>query len=241
MKRIFARTVAAITMTLLVAGAAQAVDLEKYGRQESEFKTDLDRASYSIGISLGQDFKMRDLQVSPELIALGIRDMLEGNEPRLSQDEAVAALQQLQEMAAAKQQEMMAQMAEKNKAEGEAFLAENGKREEVVTTDSGLQYEIMEEGNGKTPVASDRVSVDYRGTLVDGTEFDSSYQRGEPASFSVEGIIPGWTEALLMMKEGAKWRLYVPAALGYGEAGAPPVIEPNSTLIFEVELKEILN
>ena len=241
MKRIFARTVAAITMTLLVAGAAQAVDLEKYGRQESEFKTDLDRASYSIGISLGQDFKMRDLQVSPELIALGIRDMLEGNEPRLSQDEAVAALQQLQEMAAAKQQEMMAQMAEKNKAEGEAFLAENGKREEVVTTDSGLQYEIMEEGNGKTPVASDRVSVDYRGTLVDGTEFDSSYQRGEPASFSVEGIIPGWTEALLMMKEGAKWRLYVPAALGYGEAGAPPVIEPNSTLIFEVELKEVLN
>jgi FKBP-type peptidyl-prolyl cis-trans isomerase len=158
----------------------------------------------------------------------------------LSEEEAIASLQKLQEMVVAQQQAALAKMAADNKAAGEAFLAENGKREGVVTTDTGLQYEVLTEGSGQKPQASDQVKVDYRGTFIDGTEFDSSYQRGEPASFSVTGIIPGWTEALVMMKEGAKWKLYVPSSLGYGEQGAPPVIEPNSTLIFEVELKEIL-
>lgn len=171
---------------------------------------------------------------------MGIRDALEGNTPLLTEEEAIAALQQLQMQAQVKQQEALAAMATANKEAGEEFLAENGKRDGVVTTASGLQYEIIQAGTGKIPQAADNVSVDYVGTFLDGSEFDSSYKRGEPANFSVEGIIPGWTEALLMMKEGAKWKLYVPSALAYGEQGAPPVIQPNSTLIFEVELKEIL-
>ncbi len=240
MKRFFMMNIAMLVLLVLVASPAVAVDRAKYSRNNNLLKTEMDRASYSIGMSLGRDFKTRDIAINPEIIAMGIRDMLEGNELLMSEDQAIAALQELQNMAAAKQQEFLAQMAETNKANGEAFLAENGKRDGVKTTDTGLQYEILTAGTGKTPQATDQVKVDYRGTFIDGTEFDSSYQRGEPASFSVQGIIPGWTEALLMMKVGAKWKLFVPSALAYGEQGAPPVIEPNSTLVFEVELKEIL-
>ncbi len=238
MKFTFAKTVAVMSLALLVAVPASAFDRAKYSRN-SILENDLDRASYSIGLSLGQDFKARGIKINPDIIAMGISDVLEGKETLLSQEEAIAALQKLQELAAAKQQETMAKMAETNKAEGAAFLAENAKREGVVTTDSGLQYEIITEGTGSTPEASDQVTVDYRGTFIDGSEFDSSYERGEPVSFSVDGIIPGWTEALLMMKEGAKWKLYVPSDLAYGAQGAPPVIEPNKTLVFEVELKSI--
>ena len=240
MKRFFMMNIAILVLLVLVASPALAVDRAKYSRNNNLLKTDMDRASYSIGMSLGRDFKTRDIAINPEIIAMGIRDMIDGNELLMSEDEAIAALQELQDMAAAKQQAFLTQMAETNKADGEAFLAENGKRDGVKTTDTGLQYEILTAGTGKTPQATDQVKVDYRGTFIDGKEFDSSYQRGEPASFSVQGIIPGWTEALLMMKEGAKWKLYVPSALAYGEQGAPPVIEPNSTLVFEVELKEIL-
>ena len=239
MKSTVGRIVAVSTLLVLVAVSASAIDRAKYSRN-SILKSDLDRASYSIGLSLGQDFKSRDIMINPDIIAMGIRDVLEGNETQLSQEEAIAALQQLQAMAAAKQQEALAKMAETNKAAGEAFLAENGKRDGVVTTESGLQYEVITAGTGNSPQASDQVTVDYRGTFIDGTEFDSSYGRGEPASFSVEGIIPGWTEALQLMKEGAKWKLYVPSDLAYGVQGAPPVIEPNTTLVFEVELKEII-
>ena len=239
MKSLFMKNVAMLALIMLVATSSYAFDRAKYSRS-SALKSDLDRASYSIGMSLGQDFKSRDLKINPDILAMGIRDVLEGDSTLLNQEEAMAALQQLQAMAAAQQQELLAKMAARNKAEGDAFLAENGKREGVVTTASGLQYEILTEGAGKMPKAEDQVKVDYRGSFIDGSEFDSSYQRGEPASFSVQGIIPGWTEALLLMKEGAKWKLYVPASLAYGEQGAPPVIEPNSTLIFEVELKEIL-
>lgn len=240
MKQTILKVIAVLAFLLLITGSAYAVDRAKYSRNNNLLKTDLDRASYSIGLSLGQDFKMRDMAINPDLIAMGIRDVLEENKPLLGQEEAIAAMQQLQALAVAKQQEILAELASKNKIEGGAFLAENGKRDGVITTDSGLQYEILQAGSGKTPKASDSVSVDYLGSFINGTEFDSSFKRGEPADFSVEGIIPGWTEALLMMKEGAKWRLYVPADLAYGEQGAPPVIEPNSALVFEVELKEIL-
>lgn len=240
MKRFFMMNIAILVLLVLVASPAVAVDRAKYSRNNNLLKTELDRASYSIGMSLGRDFKTRDIAINPDIIAMGIRDMIEGNELLMTEDDAIAALQELQNMAAAKQQEFLTQMAEKNKASGDAFLTDNGQRDGVITTDSGLQYEILAEGTGKTPQATDQVKVDYRGSFIDGEEFDSSYQRGEPASFSVQGIIPGWTEALLMMKEGAKWKLYVPSALAYGEQGAPPVIEPNSTLVFEVELKEIL-
>lgn len=233
------KVAALAALLLILASSVYAVDRAQYSRN-SALKTDMERASYSVGLSLGQDFKSRDMAMNPEIIAMGIRDALEGNTPLLTEEEAIAALQQLQMQAQVKQQEALAAMATANKEAGEEFLAENGKRDGVVTTASGLQYEIIQAGTGKIPQAADNVSVDYVGTFLDGSEFDSSYKRGEPANFSVEGIIPGWTEALLMMKEGAKWKLYVPSALAYGEQGAPPVIQPNSTLIFEVELKEIL-
>ena len=225
---------------LLFAGTVSAAEWGKYMRSDTQLNNDFDRASYSVGMSLGQDFKSRDMPMNPELIAKGIRDILEGKETLLSQEEAMAALQKLQELAISRQQEILTEMAETNLAEGQAFLAKNKERSGVITTDSGLQYEILKAGSGAIPKATDNVSVDYLGTFIDGTEFDSSYKRGEPANFSVEGIIPGWTEALLMMKVGAKWKLYVPEMLAYGAQGAPPVIEPNKTLIFEVELREIL-
>ena len=240
MKNLLTKNISILIIIALSATSAFAFDRTSYSRNKTALTSDLDRASYSIGMSLGSDFKSRGIDVNPDIIAMGMRDIIEGNETLLSQEEAIAALQKLQEMAVAKQQETLAMMAAENKLEGETFLAENGQREGVVTTATGLQYEVITEGTGKTPQATDQVKVDYRGSFIDGTEFDSSYERGEPVSFSVEGIIPGWTEALLMMKEGAKWKLYIPANLGYGEQGAPPVIEPNSTLIFEVELKEIL-
>lgn len=240
MKNSLKKIVILLGLSVFVATSVYAVDRAQYSRNNNLLKTDMDRASYSVGMSLGQDFKLREMDMNPELIAMGIRDILEGNKTLLSKDEAMAALQQLQAVAVAKQQEALKKVAEKNKAAGEAFLAENAKREGVKTLDSGLQYEILVEGTGKSPEPSDRVSVDYRGSFIDGTEFDSSYKRGEPANFSVEGIIPGWTEALQLMKEGGKWKLYIPADLAYGEQGAPPMIEPNSTLVFEVELKEIL-
>ncbi len=239
MKSNVGKVVAVSILFILIAVSASAVDRAKYSRK-ALLKSDLDRASYSIGLSLGQDFKARSIMINPDIIAMGIRDVLEGNTTQLTQEEAIAALQQLQAIAAAKQQEVLDKMAETNKAAGEAFLAENGKRDGVVTTESGLQYEILTAGSGSIPKVSDQVTVDYRGTFIDGTEFDSSYGRGEPASFSVEGIIPGWTEALQMMKEGGKWKIYVPSDLAYGAQGAPPVIEPNTTLVFEVELKEII-
>jgi FKBP-type peptidyl-prolyl cis-trans isomerase FklB len=130
-------------------------------------------------------------------------------------------------------------LSEKNKKEGEEYLAENKKKEGIITTQSGLQYKVLKKGTGKIPKSTDTVTVNYRGTLIDGTEFDSSYRRGQPASFKVNGVIRGWTEALQLMKEGAKWQLYIPSNLAYGERGAGRNIGPNSTLIFEVELISI--
>lgn len=199
----------------------------------------LDRVSYSIGMSIGEDILSRDITINPDMVARGIRDMVNGRETALSKDDAVKVLTELQEKLMARQRDKLAMMARKNLQEGQAFLEQNAKRDGVQVTDSGLQYEILIPGTGATPTAEDTVVVDYRGQFIDGKEFDSSYQRGEPAELSVGGIIPGWSEALLMMKEGAKWRLYVPSELAYGAQGAPPVIEPNSTLIFDVELKSI--
>jgi FKBP-type peptidyl-prolyl cis-trans isomerase FklB len=198
-----------------------------------------DRISYSIGMSLGQDFRMRDIEVNPEEVAQGLADAMAGNPTRLTREEAMAALQELQEMAMAKQQATLQAAAAENLAIGEAFLATNASRPGVVTLESGLQYEVLEAGNGRTPATDDVVLVDYVGSFIDGTEFDSSFSRGEPATLAVGSIIPGWTEALQLMQEGAKWKLYIPAELAYGEQGAPPVIQPNSTLIFEVTLKSI--
>ncbi|MBI4838452.1 MAG: FKBP-type peptidyl-prolyl cis-trans isomerase, partial [Nitrospirae bacterium] len=170
------------------------------------------------------------------ILAKGVGDALIGGKFLLTDDELRETLTALQKDLSAKQQERMQGLLDKNKKEGAAFLEGNKKKEGVKTTASGLQYNVIKEGTGKTPKASDTVKVNYSGKLIDGTEFDSSYKRGEPATFQVGGVIAGWTEALQLMKEGAKWQLVIPSNLAYGETGAGNVIEPNSVLIFEVEL-----
>jgi len=239
-------SIAALFALFALTSSAWAIEqksnLSRYARpatQKALASEQTERISYSIGMSLGQDFRMRDIQIDADQVAQGIADAMAGTQTRLTREEAMAALQELQEMAQAKQQATLQKAAADNLAAGETFLKTNAARPGVVTLDSGLQYEVLEPGKGRTPSVEDIVVVDYIGSFIDGSEFDSSYSRGEPATFSVGGIIPGWTEALLLMQEGAKWKLYIPAQLAYGEQGAPPVIQPNSTLIFEVTLKSI--
>jgi len=192
-------------------------------------KNQKEKVSYSIGLNigrnLGSDLKRQSIDIDPNILAKGIQDALSGANPLLSNEE-------IQETMVAFQKEMM----EKQKQRGEAFLSENKKKEGVKTLPSGLQYKVIKVGTGKKPKLNDNVTVQYRGTLVDGTEFDSSYRRGQPATFQVSGVIPGWTEALPLMGEGTKWQLFVPPNLGYGERGAGGLIGPNATLIFEIEL-----
>ena len=195
-------------------------------------KSQKDKMSYIIGMDIGTNLKKQSIDIEPGVLARGIKDALAGAKPLLTEQEVQETMAIFQKDMMAKQQDM----AIKNKKEGEAFLAENKKKEGVKTLPSGLQYKVIKEGTGKKPKLSDTVTAQYRGTLVDGTEFDSSYKRGQPASFPVSGVIPGWTEALQLMGEGAKWQLFVPSNLAYGERGASAVIGPNATLIFEVEL-----
>ena len=199
---------------------------------KGEFKTLKDKASYAIGMSIGRSMKQQGVEVSPELLARGLRDALGGDKFLLTDQEAEEALNQFQE-------EAVAASAERQKKEGVAYLVANGKKPDVKTTASGLQYKVLKTGTGPKPKADDIVTTHYRGTLVDGKEFDSSYKRGEPAVFPVNGVIAGWTEALQLMPVGSKWQLAVPANLAYGERGRPPVIAPNSTLLFDVELLDI--
>jgi FKBP-type peptidyl-prolyl cis-trans isomerase FklB len=203
-------------------------------------KNQKDKVSYSIGLNIGRnlanDLKKQSIDIDPNILVKGIQDALAGAKPLLTD-------QEIQETMVAFQKEMMAKWEEigkKNKAEGEAFLAENKKKEGVKTLPSGLQYKVIKAGTGKKPKADDSVTANYRGTLIDGTEFDSSYKRGQPATFPVSGgIIPGWTEALQLMEEGAKWQLFIPSNLAYGERGTGGIIGPNAALIFEIELVSI--
>lgn len=195
-----------------------------------------ERISYGIGINIGRDFKNQEIEVVPELVARGIKDVLTGETTLMTDEEVKETIAELQKKVQAKQEAMRKVQGEANKKAGDEFLAANAKQKGVKTTDSGLQYLVIEPGNGKTPAATDKVKVNYRGMLVDGTEFDSSYKRGNPVEFPVNGVIKGWTEALQMMKEGAKYQLFIPAELAYGDRGAGPAIGPNSTLIFDVEL-----
>ncbi len=221
----------AITICAAVAlsGAAFAADAP-------ELKTDKEKLSYSIGMDIGGKLKQQSLDVDTELLAQGLKDSYVGGKTILTEDEARQAFKEFQQKQMAKQAEAMRVQGEKNKADGEKFLAENAKKEGVKTLPSGLQYKEITPGKGKSPKATDTVTTNYRGTLIDGTEFDSSYKRGQPATFPVSGVIPGWTEALQLMKEGAKWELYLPSSLAYGERGAGKEIGPNAALIFEVEL-----
>ena len=206
---------------------------------ELKLDTPKNRISYTIGVNIGQDFKSQKMDIDADLLLAGIKDSLAGKELRLTEEEMASEIQKFQEDMQAKMMAEMEALSAKNKADGEAFLAENAKQEGVVVTTSGLQYKVLEAGEGDSPVPSDVVTVHYRGTLVDGTQFDSSYDRGQPATFPVGGVIPGWTEALQLMKPGAKWQLVIPADLAYGERGAGQAIGPNSTLLFDVELLSV--
>ncbi len=198
--------------------------------------TDQQKISYSLGYSIGYDFARKQLDMDPEMLTRGMRDALTGSESILSEEEMRKAMTDLQQRMAVKQQEQVQHLAQSNAEAGRAFLTANRQKEGVKTTSSGLQYKVVDKGAGKKPSRDSTVTVHYRGRLLDGTEFDSSYKRNQPATFQVGGVIPGWTEALQLMQEGARWRLYIPSELAYGERGAGPMIGPNATLIFDVEL-----
>lgn len=200
-----------------------------------EMSTPQQKYSYTVGFNVGQNIKRTNVEIDVDAFTQAIRDVLTGGDLKMTEDEMQAVLAEERRKLAEVQQALSL----KNKQAGEDFLAENLKREEVKQTDSGLQYEIVREGTGAKPTINDMVVVHYRGTLVDGTEFDSSYNRNAPATFPVSGVIKGWQEGIQMMRTGAKWKLYVPSALAYGEKGAGGPIGPHQALIFEVELQEI--
>ncbi|MFQ5355670.1 MAG: FKBP-type peptidyl-prolyl cis-trans isomerase [Desulfobacterales bacterium] len=204
-----------------------------------ELKDQQDKVTYSIGYNIGNNLKQQKVEVKADVLAKGINDALAGNDQMMTQEEMQETMKQFQNEQMAKMQKEREEASGKNKAEGETFLAENKSKEGVVTLESGLQYKVVEAGKGNIPAADDTVVVHYKGTLLDGTEFDSSYKRGQPATFPVKGVIPAWTEALQLMKEGAKWQLFIPSNLAYGERGAGGIIGPNATLLFDVELIEI--
>lgn len=200
---------------------------------------DFDRISYALGLSMGNNFKASGIKaINVQDFADGVAAVYNGLAPRMSYDEAKKEIQEYFTKMQAEQEAAQAQMAEVNAKAGRDFLEENGKRVEVKTTANGLQYEVLQEGSGKQPKAEDFVTVHYTGKLIDGTVFDSSVERGEPATFGVTQVIPGWVEALQLMKEGAKYRLFIPSQLAYGPQGAGP-IGPNQTLIFDVELIKV--
>ena len=202
----------------------------------SELDTLTDRVSYILGYNIGQQFKKDQITIDADIFSQAMKEAEKGTAPKLTQEEMQMAMKSFQDLQQAKRNEMMTVIAEANKKEGEAFLSANSKKEGVITTKSGLQYKVLTNGAGPKPVKGSQVSVHYRGTLLDGTEFDSSYSRGEPATFGVTQVIPGWTEVLQLMPEGSKWEVYIPSSLAYGEGGAGGNIGPNATLIFEVEL-----
>jgi FKBP-type peptidyl-prolyl cis-trans isomerase FklB len=195
-----------------------------------------DKESYSLGYQFGQSLKAQGVDIDLDIYAAGIRDSLGGREPRMSPEEIRATVANLRQRVAGVQQKALKEQADKNYRDGEDFLVENARKEGVKSLPSGLQYKVLRAGSGRAPKAADTVTVHYRGTFINGTEFDSSITRGQPQTFKADGVIPGWTEALQLMQEGDKWQIFVPANLAYGEKGAPPRIPPNSALIFEVEL-----
>ncbi len=226
---------AAIAILFVTHSQAQ----EPGGSPKLEFKSNRDKASYSIGLSIGRDLKQQGLDIAIAKLAAGIVDGIRGNDPQLKDEEIQQVMEEFGKEHTAKKVAQFNAAAEKNKAEGDAFLAKNKAKPEVITSKSGLQYQVINKGTGAKPSKDDVVTTHYVGTLLDGREFDSSVKRGQPATFPLNGVIAGWTEALQLMPVGSKWRLFVPAGLAYGPEGREPVIGPNATLVFEVELLRI--
>lgn len=222
-----------IMCMVLAAGTA-------FAGEKQSLTTEKEKLSYAIGIDMGTSLKKNEIDVDPDTLFRGIKDALAGGKQLMTEQELKETIQTAQKELMAKQQEKRKMLAETNKKEGEEFLAANKKKNGVKTLPDGLQYKVITEGKGQMPKATDTVTVNYKGTLIDGTEFDSSYKRKEPATFPVSGVIKGWTEALQLMPVGSKWELFVPADLAYGERGTMGgPIGPNAVLIFEVELLSI--
>ncbi|WP_237067852.1 FKBP-type peptidyl-prolyl cis-trans isomerase [Microbulbifer guangxiensis] len=234
------RLAAAVAIGLSLAGCSKQ---DSGATSEVALESQEQKVSYIIAEDMAKRLKSQDVTLDPQVVLMALDDVANDRDSRLSDEDKQQVIAVFQEEMQSKQQEMLQKQEEEfkaasedNAAKGKAFLDENAKKDGVVVTDSGLQYKVVREGSGDSPTADSTVEVDYRGTLIDGTEFDSSYARGEPVQFPVGGVIKGWTEALQLMKEGAKWELYIPSELAYGPGGAGGLIGPNETLIFEVEL-----
>ena len=234
MKRSLRNTLlAAATVTAFgVSGLATA--------QDASLKTEKEKISYVVGMQVGTSLTQIKDEIDLAIVMKAIESSIKGEKPLMTQEEAMAVQKAFSERLQAKRQAEMQAMATKNKAEGEAFLAKNKSVKGVQTTASGLQYQVVKQGTGPKPVATDMVKVHYTGMLLDGTKFDSSVDRGQPAQFALNGVIPGWTEALQLMPVGSKYTLWIPSPLAYGDRGTPGPIGPNATLKFEVELIEIV-
>jgi len=221
----------ALLMAMLACGPSNA-------EETAALSDPNERINYSLGYQIGGDLKRQRVEINREALLQGIEDAVNAADPRLSREEMQTMLVELKRQVVAAQQEERAAREKQNLEAGEAFLAENAKRDGVISLPSGLQYRVLETGSGRKPGATDTVTVHYRGTLIDGTEFDSSYSRKQPATFRADRVIDGWREALQLMQEGAKWELFIPARLAYGKRGSGK-IPPFSTLVFEVELLSV--
>jgi FKBP-type peptidyl-prolyl cis-trans isomerase len=207
--------------------------------EASAFKTQKEKVSYAIGMEMGKGVKVQGIEVDPTIMMQGLKDALSGGKPQMSEEELRQVMTALQQEIRQKQMQAQQAAATENKTKGDAFLAENAKKDGIVALPDGLQYKILTAGQGKKPAETDTVLCNYKGTFVDGTEFDSSAKAGKPVPFEVKNVIPGFREVLQLMPVGSKWQVFVPSNLAYGERGAGGVIGPNATLIFEVELVSI--
>ena len=220
------------SLNCLLTGAAIALAVNTHAADEKPLGSQKEKASYGVGMNVGKSFKSDLIELDVDAFFRGFKDALAGAKPVVTEAELEQAMTALRADVSRKSEERV----NTNRKAGEDYLAKNKEDKKVTTESSGLQYTVIKEGSGPMPKATDTVKVHYRGTLVDGTEFDSSYKRNEPTTFPVNQVIKGWTEALQKMKVGSKWKVFIPSELGYGDQGQPPVIPPASVLIFEIEL-----
>lgn len=240
MKRIsFTITLIVLVLCAGLFAQQQTAPTQTAPAQSASKMSDKEKTSYSIGLNIGMNLFEQEVTVDMPTLTKGIQDGLANAKPALTEDEIRTVLTNLQKEVQTKQQAKQKALAEKNSKDAEAFLTANKAKEGIVTLPSGLQYKVITEGKGAKPAATDTVVTHYKGTFLDGQQFDSSYDRGEPATFTVNGVIPGWTEALQLMPVGSKWQLFVPSKLAYGEKGFQNVIPPNAALVFEIELVSI--
>jgi len=223
-------------ITIVIMGL---LALPAFGEDSGALKDQKQKVSYAIGVNLGKSWKNQELDVDLDLLNRGVKDAMAGSKTLLTDDEMRQVFQEFSKEMRARMEAKRKEQSEKNLKAGEEFLAENKKKDGVVALPSGLQYKVLKEGSGEKPKASDSVKVNYRGTLVDGTEFDSNTQKGQPIAFNVSRVVKGWTEALQLMPVGSKWQLVIPPGLAYGEGGYGPKIGPNATLVFDIELVSI--